>query len=429
MTTMASAPVRLVPDHESRGQAVQGLLREVRRASEVLIAPLTDADASVQSMTDASPAKWHLAHTSWFFEAMVLQPHLDGYRPFDPDFAHLFNSYYDSLGDRHPRPLRGMLTRPTLARVLAYRRHVDRALEEAISKGLSADALNLVELGSHHEQQHQELLLTDILHLFSLNPLHPAYLPSRHTGASSVSGTQPAFHAIDGGMQTIGHSGPAFAFDSEGPAHRLMVEPFRLASRPVSNAEWISFIEDGAYRQPLLWLADGWSHVRQLDWSMPLYWDDRDGEYWHMTLSGMKPIDPDAPVTHISLFEADAYARWAGARLPTEFEWEVAARGQSRSGNFSESGWLEPRPSAQPGMRQLFGDVWEWTRSPFSPYPRFRAASGAIGEYNGKFMSGQYVLRGGSCVTPAGHIRPTYRNFFPPQARWQFSGLRLATDD
>ncbi|MFM0016017.1 ergothioneine biosynthesis protein EgtB [Paraburkholderia sediminicola] len=409
------------------------LFRDVRGASEALAAPLTDADAAAQSMADASPAKWHLAHTSWFFEAMVLQPHVKGYKAFDPDFFHLFNSYYDSLGDRHPRPLRGMLTRPTLDRVMAYRHYVNEALDGAIANGLNADAMALVELGCHHEQQHQELLLTDILHLFSLNPLHPIYRPGRPTPALPTSDAPLGFHAVEGGLYTVGHADPSFAFDSEGPTHQRVIESFRLASRPISNAEWIAFIEDGAYRQPLLWLSEGWSHTQQLGWSAPLYWDERDGEYWHMTLSGMKPVDPQAPVAHISLFEADAFARWAGARLPTEFEWELAARGQRPLGNFADSGHLEPRANAQSeahgGMRQLFGDVWEWTCSPFAPYPRFRAAEGAVGEYNGKFMSGQYVLRGGSCVTPAGHIRPTYRNFFPPQARWQFSGLRLAKDD
>ena len=415
--------------HISCDPVVWSLFERVRRASETLAAPLTEADATAQSMPDASPAKWHLAHTTWFFEAMVLQPHVAGYRPFHADFGRLFNSYYDSLGERLPRPLRGALTRPSLSEVMSYRHHVDAALSRALDQELVPSALALIELGCHHEQQHQELLLTDILHLFSLNPLRPAYR-QRPPAPRLLSAVAPLqYSACGGGVFEVGHTGDGFAFDSEGPAHDVIVEPFRLASRPVSNADWIAFVEDGAYRQPLLWLSEGWFHAQQAGWAMPLHWEEWDGEYASMTLSGMKLLDAEAPVAHVSYFEADAFARWAGARLPSEFEWEVAAQGRSQAGNFADDGSLEPCRSTQVGVRQLFGDTWEWTRSPFSAYPRFRACAGAIGEYNGKFMSGQVVLRGGSCVTPAGHIRATYRNFFQPQARWQFSGLRLAKDD
>jgi ergothioneine biosynthesis protein EgtB len=414
---------------ELDARPVASLFERVREVSETLAAPLSDADATAQSMPDASPAKWHLAHTTWFFEAMVLVPHVGGYRPFHADFGRLFNSYYESLGARHPRPLRGMLTRPSLAEVMRYRQHVDAALVRALEVGLDGDVLALIELGCHHEQQHQELLLTDILHLLSLNPLRPAYHRRPLAPEGLVSVAPWRYHAVDGGLFELGHRGTDFAFDCEGPAYPAIVEPFRLASRPVSNGDWIAFVEDGAYRQPLLWLSEGWSHVQQSGWAMPLYWEDWDGEYASMTLAGMLPVDPEAPVAHLSHFEADAFARWAGARLPSELEWEVTARDRSPAGNFADSRWLEPRRSAQLGLGQLFGDVWEWTRSSFSPYPRFCASAGAVGEYNGKFMSGQMVLRGGSCVTPAGHVRATYRNFFPPQTRWQFAGLRLAKDD
>jgi ergothioneine biosynthesis protein EgtB len=411
------------------GRTARRLFVTVRDASEALAAPLSEADATAQSMPDASPAKWHLAHTTWFFEAMVLQPHVPGYRPFDAALGRLFNSYYEALGARHPRPLRGVLTRPSLADVMRYRQHVDAAIVRALDDGLGPRVLDAIELGCHHERQHQELLLTDVLHLFSLSPLRPAY--SLRPRSVDLSQAMDPLHyiAIAGGLKEVGHSGGRFAFDCEGPSHRLVVEPFRLASRPVSNADWIEFMEEGSYRQPLLWLSDGWRHVQEGGWAMPLHWEQRDGEYASMTLSGMQVLDPEAPVAHMSYFEADAFARWAGGRLPTEFEWEIAAQGRSHAGNFADSRRYEPRRAAGRGLQQLFGDTWEWTSSAFSPYPRFRPCAGAAGEYNGKFMSGQMVLRGGSCVTPAGHVRATYRNFFPPEARWQFSGLRLARDD
>jgi ergothioneine biosynthesis protein EgtB len=406
--------------------------RSVREASRSLGAPLSDADATVQSMPDASPAKWHLAHTTWFFETLVLVPHLPGYRVFDHSFNFLFNSYYETIGARQPRPRRGMLTRPTLERIGAYREHVDAAVGRLLEGGPAEEVAELIELGCHHEQQHQELLLTDILHLFAQNPLHPAYKPPRPVAIEAVRPAAPAYLAFDGGTVEIGHDGAGFAFDSEGPRHRVFLEPFRLADRLVTNREWLAFIADGGYRTPLLWLSEGWAKAKAEGWTMPLYWEERGGEHWTMTLRGAQPIDPDAPVTHVSYFEADAFATWAGRRLPSEAEWEHATESAPHAGNFADSGRLRPKPAPAPaagdGLRQMFGDVWEWTRSAFSPYPRFRPVAGAVGEYNGKFMSSQYVLRGGSCVTPAGHVRATYRNFFPPDARWQFSGVRLAED-
>lgn len=403
--------------------------RAVRRSSETLIAPLSDADATVQSMPDASPAKWHLAHTTWFFESFVLGPHLPGYRIFDDHFNFLFNSYYETVGARHPRPRRGLLTRPTLETVHSYRQHVEAAVEKLLRENFSAAVSQLVELGCHHEQQHQELLLTDILHLFAQNPLKPAYKPAAPLLIEPHTVGPAYFLAFEGGLVNIGAEGSGFAFDSEGPRHGVFIEPYRLADRPVSNREWIGFIEDGGYREPLLWLSEGWAASRDQGWTLPLYWERRDDAYWTMTLRGAQPVDLDAPVTQISYFEADAYATWSRRRLPTEMEWENATRGVPLSGNFCDSGHLRPRPATgADGPRQLFGDVWEWTRSAFLPYPRFRAAAGAVGEYNGKFMCGQFVLRGGSCVTPPGHVRRSYRNFFPPATRWQFAGVRLADD-
>jgi dimethylhistidine N-methyltransferase len=402
----------------------------VRHSSEALIAPLSEADATVQSMPDASPAKWHLAHTTWFFETFVLVPHLSGYRIFDDHFNFLFNSYYETVGSRHPRPRRGLLTRPSLESILTYRRHIDVGIEKLLRQSSSERVRQLVELGCHHEQQHQELLLTDILHLFAQNPLKPAYKMPEPLLVEPQAVIEPVFLPFEGGLVEIGHEGGGFAFDSEGPRHSVFIEPFRLADRPVTNREWIEFIEDGGYRDPLLWLSEGWTVLRDQEWTMPLYWEQRDDVYWSMTLRGAQPLDLDAPVTHVSYFEADAYASWSHRRLPTEMEWESAAREVPLRGNFVDSGYLRPRPpsGAAQRARQMFGDVWEWTRSAFLPYPRFRPAPGAVGEYNGKFMSGQFVLRGGSCVTPPGHIRASYRNFFPPAARWQFTGVRLADD-
>jgi ergothioneine biosynthesis protein EgtB len=409
--------------------ALERLYREVRAATVALAMPLSDADATVQSMPDASPAKWHLAHTTWFFESMVLTNAAANYKVFDERFNFLFNSYYESVGVRHPRPLRGLLTRPALAEVLAYREYVDAAIARLLETMAAESVLKVIELGCHHEQQHQELLLTDILHLFAQNPLQPAYRESVPLPVEPSDRSQ-TYRSFPGGLIELGHQGEGFAFDCEGPRHKAHIEPYRLSDRLVTNREWAEFIADDGYRNPLLWLSDGWAMVRSEGWSAPLYWQGREGEYWSMTLRGAQPVDPDAPVTHVSYFEADAFATWASRRLPTEAEWEAAARSVAVAGNFVDSGRLRPRPAAATAgeMRQMFGDVWEWTRSAFMPYPRFRPVEGALGEYNGKFMSGQFVLRGGSCVTPEDHVRATYRNFFAPHARWQFSGLRLAED-
>ncbi|HKY93635.1 MAG TPA: ergothioneine biosynthesis protein EgtB [Nevskiaceae bacterium] len=411
--------------------SLAALYETTRTRTQALAETLSDADATVQSMPDASPAKWHLAHTTWFFETMVLVSSMPGYQVFDTRFHPLFNSYYEALGARHPRPRRGMLTRPSLDVVRAYRRHVDRAMERVLlHDDLAQDVAALVELGCHHEQQHQELILTDLLHLFAQNPLQPAYRAPEPLVVATATPDPSRDGSFAGGVVEIGHDGRGFAFDCEGPRHQVMLEAFALADRCVTNADWMAFIEDGGYREPLLWLSDGWARVNEQGWDAPLYWERRDDQWWTMTLRGPQLVDPLAPVCHVSAFEADAFARWAGRRLPTEFEWEHAASGVPVDGHFADSLRLRPRPAppADGTLRQLFGDVWEWTSSAFLPYPRFSPASGAVGEYNGKFMSGQTVLRGGSCITPPGHVRATYRNFFPPDARWQFSGLRLAKD-
>ncbi len=410
----------------------------VRRESEALAARLTPEDQSIQSMPDVSPTKWHLAHTTWFFETFILARFDAAYRVFDPAFHYLFNSYYEAEGPRHPRPQRGLLSRPSCADVAAYRDHVDAAMVRLIDGGDDEawrEAAPLVELGLNHEQQHQELILMDIKHVFSLNPLLPAYQPARRRNSANA----PPLDWVEfaGGLMHIGHGGADFAFDNEAPRHRVWLEPFRLATRPVTCGEFAEFVATGGYREPEFWLSEGWATVQQQGWEAPLYWRAADAGWRIFTLSGEKCLDPAEPVVHVSFYEADAYAKWAGKRLPTEVEWEVAAQrnlddGVALSGNLADSRRLHPAPdSGGPGgagLRQLIGDVWEWTASAYAPYPRFRAVSGAIGEYNGKFMSNQMVLRGGAAVTPAGHIRATYRNFFPPTARWAFSGLRLAED-
>ncbi|MEP6942839.1 MAG: ergothioneine biosynthesis protein EgtB [Betaproteobacteria bacterium] len=411
---------------------------QVRAASLALAAPLSDEDCAIQSMPDASPVKWHLAHTSWFFETFVLAPNVAGYRAFDPAYRMLFNSYYNAVGEKHPRPQRGLLSRPSRAEVAAYRGHVDAAMRSLLQQRepLSPDVASLVVLGINHEQQHQELILTDVLHMLSHNPMLPAYCTHDGPGgASDDARPAPALAWIgfDPGLREIGHASEAFAFDNEMPRHRVYLEGFAVASRPVCNAEFLAFIADGGYRRPELWLSEGWDWVNVRGVDAPMYWQ-RDGGGWgQFTLRGMRMLDLAAPVCHVSLFEADAYARWAGARLPSEAEWETAAADIAIEGHFQEGGALVPRTVAGPArndgaLAQMYGDVWQWTQSPYSPYPGYRTAPGAVGEYNGKFMCNQFVLRGGSFATPRSHVRASYRNFFPAPARWQFSGFRLARD-
>ncbi len=377
----------------------------VRRHSESLIAPLSDEDMVVQSMSDASPAKWHIAHTSWFFETFLLKEHLSDYTEFDPSFGYLFNSYYEALGPRQPRPQRGMLSRPPITRIREYRRHVDEHMQGLLAGSLTSDLTALVELGLAHEEQHQELLLMDVLHLFSLSPLKPAYSPAWREPSGDRHGH---YQLMAGGMVELGHIGDEFSFDNENPRHATWLQPFEISDRLVSNGEWLAFMEDGGYARADLWFSEGWTTVQNEGWEAPLYWQ-RDTNGWRqMSLAGLRNIDPTAPVMHISYYEACAYATWANARLPSETEWEIAAR----------SGLLE----------QIEDSAWQWTQSAYAPYPGFRPASNAIGEYNGKFMVSQQVLRGGSCITPLGHSRLSYRNFFYPGQRWMFAGLRLARD-
>lgn len=399
--------------------SLQQAYQSVRQYTLALAEPLSAEDCCVQSMPDASPVKWHLAHTTWFFETFILERHERAFRPFDPAFRVLFNSYYNGVGDKHPRPQRGMLTRPTLGDVLAYRRNVDERIGMLLETAAHGVAM-LVETGLHHEQQHQELLLTDVKHLLSLNPLKPAYAALRQEAAGQAAPLQ--WLAFDGGVVRIGHEGEGFCFDNELPRHRQFVEPFRLASRLVTNGEYLDFIEDDAYRNPALWLSEGWDWIRANGISHPMYWSHADDGWQEFTLHGMRELERDRPAVHLSMFEADAFARWAGARLPTEAEWETAAAGFTDEAHRG----LHPQAADGKGMQQLFGAAWQWTCSSYAPYPGYAAAEGALGEYNGKFMSNQYVLRGSSCATPAGHSRITYRNFFPSPARWQFTGVRLA---
>jgi len=422
------------PPHQDDAPCLARRYARVRAQTRALAAPLSPEDCQIQSMPDCSPVKWHLAHTTWFFETFILARFLPAYPPFHPQYRMLFNSYYNAIGDRHPRPQRGMLSRPALADILRYRAHVDAAMAELLAeRGETDPALgSLVELGLNHEQQHQELILTDIKHALSLNPLRPAYAPARPGPAPAPMSA--GWTRYDGGRVRIGHQPPGFAFDNESPAHEVLLQPFQLADRLVTQGEYLAFMRDGGYRRPELWLSLGWDRVCAEQWQAPLYWEGRQDEWQVYTLHGMQPPDPHAPVTHISYYEADAYARWAQARLPREAEWEHAAgaRPVHPADNLLEQGHFHPRAVAQRppagGPAQLYGDTWEWTCSAYDAYPGYTPPAGAVGEYNGKFMCNQYVLRGGSCATPADHIRATYRNFFPPEARWQFSGIRLARD-
>jgi ergothioneine biosynthesis protein EgtB len=406
---------------------------EIRSASVGLAAPLSAEDQGLQSMPLTSPTKWHLAHTTWYFETFVLAGLESDYRPFHPRFGFLFNSYYRTVGEMHSRPQRGLLSRPSVDEVMAYRSFVDAAVREALEDGsleVDRNRRGLLELGLHHEQQHQELILTDIKHAFSTNPLRPAYRAPRPRANPP---TMPPHSWIEHecGLYQIGHEGDGFAFDNERPRHSSYLHPFALGARPIHCGEFLAFMDDGGYERPELWLSDGWDRLQQEAWQAPGYWERAGDREWEiLTLHGPRSLYPDEPVTHVSFFEADAYARWAGHRLPTEAEWETAAADRPVAGNFVESEILHPRASeaAADGESQLFGDVWEWTGSPYVAYPGYRAPSGPVGEYNAKFMCNQHVLRGGSCATPRSHVRASYRNFFPADARWQFSGIRLAKD-
>lgn len=421
-------PTRSAPAARSDSLSSQPLTEHyeaVRAQSVRLGQPLITEDYGVQSMPDISPPKWHLAHTTWFFETFILKPFKPGYREFHPQFHFLFNSYYEAEGPRHARHERGLLSRPSVEEIYHYRAYVDSHMGELLhAPARDHEVEQRVMLGCHHEQQHQELLLTDIKHIFAANPLRPSYRSDlRHGNGRPL---QLQWQEFAPGLTAIGHSGSTFCFDNETPRHTTYVAPFRLMNRPVTNGEYLQFMADNGYERAELWLSDGWKTRQHEGWEAPLYWELQNGEWWYMTLAGMRPVDEHAPVCHVSFYEADAYARWARKSLPTETAWEAAARDYPITGNFADDGALHPLPaSGAANMVQLYGDVWEWTRSAYAPYPGFRPASGALGEYNGKFMCNQLVLRGGSCATPSGHIRPTYRNFFYPRDRWQFSGIRL----
>ncbi len=408
----------------------------IRELTEQLAAPLSPEDQCIQTMDDVSPTKWHRAHTTWFFETFLLKPHLDGYREVDPLYGYLFNSYYEAVGQRHPRPRRGMISRPSAAQVADYRARVDEGMARLLGGEVPEPVEGLVELGLNHEQQHQELLLMDIKHVLGCNPAQPIYHCGREEPAPPAVSAGAGWSRFEGGRRALGHDGGSFAFDNEAPRHEVLLGPYELSRRLVTCGEWLAFMVDGGYRTPSLWLSDGWAAIQSGGWSAPLYWRSEDHagaddpDAWSVfTLGGRRPVRSGEPVCHISHYEADAFARWAGARLPTEAEWETAVTHQPAEGaNLLESGALHPRAATGDGLAQVFGDVWEWTSSAYSAYPGFVPAAGAVGEYNGKFMINQMVLRGGCCVTPAGHIRPTYRNFFAPGTRWHFSGLRLARD-
>ncbi len=410
--------------------------QRVRSFTESLCQPLVPEDYVIQSMPDVSPAKWHLAHTSWFFETFILRPHLDGYELFHSRFPFLFNSYYVQAGERHCRARRGLLSRPTVKDIYRYRSHVDEHMVTLLEKAdeeLIAVLAPLVEIGIHHEQQHQELMLTDIKHVFSINPLYPVYQP--HAGEATPQSPALEWVSFAEGIAEVGHAGEGFSFDNELPRHKTYLQNFELASRLVTNREYIEFINSGGYERPELWLSEGWATVQAEGWEAPMYWENMGGEWYHFTLAGLQPVDMNEPVCHVSYFEADAFARWYGVRLPTEQEWEVASKDLPLEGSYVDAAFY--RPMAAPGkseqgqapadkLLQMYGEVWQWTQSQYSPYPGYRPAEGALGEYNGKFMCNQFVLRGASCATSRSHARNSYRNFFPPDARWQFTGIRLA---
>ena len=432
MTPQLTKPISSVAEPGSPSGSKSGSaesFERVRKTSQRICAPLATEDYVIQTMDDVSPPKWHLAHTTWFFENFLLIPSHPDYREFHPRYNYLFNSYYEAVGERHPRPERGLLSRPTGEEVYHYRRHVDEFMLDLIDRADEQQWLQiepLLTLGLHHEQQHQELLLTDIKHILGTNPLRPAYdTPRDHPPGSRAPA---AWVAYPSGIAEIGFGDSGFRYDNEEPRHRVHLEEYELANTLVTNGEYLKFMEAGGYQQSRCWLSDGWATVQEEKWNAPLYWERIDDRWWVMTLSGLKQLAENEPVSHISYFEADAYARWRDLRLPTEAEWETAAAHRAVEGNLFDSGELHPRPAVAGGDEpaQFFGDVWEWTQSPYTAYPGFRPARGAVGEYNGKFMCNQFVLRGGSCATSADHIRVTYRNFFPPQARWQFTGLRLA---
>jgi ergothioneine biosynthesis protein EgtB len=435
--TVTEAPVAersAFSSGQSRVERLRNRFHQTRDFTNSLCAGLEPEDCVVQSMPDVSPTKWHLAHTTWFFETFILKKFVPGYQAEISEYAYLFNSYYNAAGDMHRRDLRGLISRPTVSEAHRYRALVDSHINDLLSnsdESLLDKMEPILVLGMHHEQQHQELLITDIKHVLAQNPLHPVFR-QRNRDLAARKNFPIRFIDFEETVTAIGHDGDGFAYDNEGPRHRALVPAFSLATRPTTNGEYIAFIEDNGYNRPEFWLSLGWTTVNEQRWNAPLYWTKRDGAWWNFTLSGFRPVDQSEPVTHVSYFEADAYANWAGARLPTEFEWERASLNCPIEGNFVEDETFHPRPMRRSGkdrqLYQMFGDVWEWTRSAYSPYPGYRAAPGALGEYNGKFMCNQYVLRGGSCATSRSHIRRTYRNFFQPEKRWQFTGIRLARD-
>jgi ergothioneine biosynthesis protein EgtB len=413
--------------HFTSGEDLISAYERIRRWSCTLAAPLSAEDQMVQSMPDASPTKWHLAHTTWFFETFLLGPHLPGYKPFNPEFKILFNSYYKQLGKHPVRSTRGSFSRPTLAEVMQYRQVVDEGMRKLLGSGISPELAGLVQLGLNHEQQHQELILTDIKHAFWAQPLQPVY---QEAEVAPSKASKLEWHQLPGGVVEIGYGGEGFSFDNECPRHEVLLKPFRLASRLVTNAEYLEFMNDGGYRRPELWLSDGWDTVCEHGWEAPFFWEREDDRWKQFTLAGLREVDPNEPVSHVSYYEADAFAHWSGKRLPLEGEWESASAEVSIGGQFAESHDFHPRAAeGRNGLQQMFGYLWEWTGSAYLPYPGFRPAPGVVGEYNGKFMCNQFVLRGGSCATPQSHIRASYRNFFPPHARWQFMGIRLAADE